>query len=66
MGWDYKTDADLVAAGYKFDNRGRCKGEQCQAEIEWWITPKGRPIPIDPGTMQPHWATCPDRSQFRE
>ena len=29
--WTYKTDAELKAAGYSFENRGRCRG--CQAEI---------------------------------
>lgn len=64
--WPYKTDYELMKAGYKFDKKGKCRGENCQAEIEWWTTPKLKAIPIDPGTMQPHWATCPDRESFRK
>lgn len=64
--WKYKTDGDLRAAGYKFDSKGKCKGPNCQAEIEWWRTPKLKTIPLDPGTMQPHWSTCLDVETFRK
>lgn len=73
--WPYKTDTELNAAGYKFDRHGVCNGANCRAHIEWWITPikhnakgelvGGKPMPLDPATMQPHWATCPDRQQFK-
>jgi hypothetical protein len=61
-----KTDTELIKAGYKFDNRGRCMGKDCQAEIEWWLTPKGKRIPLDAGTLEPHWSTCPNREDFRK
>ncbi len=59
-----KTDAQLLKAGYKFDGKKHCRG--CGREIEWWWTPKGKHIPLDPGTMEPHWATCPVAEQFRK
>jgi hypothetical protein len=62
--WPYQTDGDLREAGYLFEGRARCRG--CQAEIEWWRTPRGKAMPIDPGTMQPHWATCPKADDFRK
>jgi hypothetical protein len=58
-----KTDTELAAQGYSFNSRGRCKG--CNAEMEWWNTPKGKLIPLDPGTLEPHWATCPVADRFR-
>jgi hypothetical protein len=64
--WPYKTDSELTAAGYKFDRMGTCSGANCRAAIEWWYTPNNRPMPIDPGTMQPHWATCPDADRFKK
>lgn len=59
-----KTDTDLAAQGYEFENKARCKG--CQAEIEWWRTPKGKHIALDAGTLEPHWSTCPKAKDFRE
>lgn len=60
-----KTDTEAIAQGYKFEKKGHCRGANCKAEIEWWITPKGKQMPFDPGTMEPHWSTCPDRDRFK-
>lgn len=62
--WPYKTDADLKAAGFSFENKGRCRS--CKAEIEWWLSPKGKHCPLDAGTMAPHFSTCPDADKFRK
>ena len=35
---------DLVAMGYVFDNESKCRS--CEAEIEWWITPRGKKMPM--------------------
>jgi len=64
--WPYKTDGDLRAAGYRFDRNGVCTGPNCRKKIEWWLTAKGKWMPIDPGTMEPHWSTCVDRKQFKK
>lgn len=66
MSWNFKTDQDLRDAGYIYESRRRCYGQNCKQEIEMWRTPAGNLIPIDPGTMQPHWASCPDRDRFRK
>lgn len=63
--WPYKTEGDLTKAGYKFERRRRCYGRTCGAEIEEWRTPGGKMIPLDAGTLEPHFATCPDVEQFR-
>lgn len=63
--WPYKSDADLREAGYRYDRTERCKGKTCGQEIEFWFTPKGKRMPINPGTMDPHFATCPDVESFR-
>lgn len=60
-----KTDTELVAAGYKHEGTSKCTGPNCGKEIEWWRTPKGKRIPLDPGTMEPHWANCIDAEIFR-
>lgn len=59
-----KTDNDLVAQGYEFDNKSKCRG--CQADIEWWRTPKGKNIPLDAATLEVHWSTCPKAKDFRK
>jgi|SRR5665213_2577623 len=63
--WPYKTDADLRAAGYVFESTSRCSGENCRRQIEWWRTPRQKRMPLDPGTMEPHWSTCLDRDEFQ-
>ena len=60
-----KTDTALVAAGYVFDGTGRCSGRDCRAEIEWWITPKNKRIPLNAGSLEPHWVDCPNAKDFR-
>jgi len=63
--WPYNTPEDLKEAGYKLSGSGRCRGQNCGAMIEWWKTPQDHNIPIDPDTMQPHWATCPNSKSFK-
>ena len=60
-----KTEAELVAAGYVAPKKSSvCKGYG--AEIEWWKTPKHKSIPLDAGTLEPHWDTCPNAKDFRD
>ncbi len=66
MGWPYKTLDDLTAAGYRFEGTSRCRSRRCDREIEWWRTPKGKAIPLDPDTKEPHFSTCPDAEEFRK
>jgi hypothetical protein len=65
MDWP-KNDTTLKQAGYKFSGVGKCRNVVCGAEIEWWETPNGKKIPLDPGTMEPHWSTCPGADEFRK
>lgn len=58
-----KTDTELTQQGYEFESKTRCRG--CGAEIEFWLTPNGKHIPLDPGTLEPHWSTCPNAKDFR-
>ena len=71
---------DLVQMGYMFDNDAKCRG--CGAEIEWWITPKGKKMPMSVIEVKdesrvfpqpvlriermPHWSTCPNAEDFRK
>jgi hypothetical protein len=63
------TIADLIKAGYLHDNDDICRG--CGAPIEWWTTPEGKNTPLEVvkgilGGLQSHFATCPERKQFRK
>lgn len=60
------TETGLREAGYEppaGNKPSHCTA--CNAEIEWWRTPKGKNIPLDAGTLVPHWSTCPKADQFR-
>lgn len=60
-----KTETELRAAGYEPPMMStKCTG--CGAEIEFWRTPKGKQIPLDSGTLEPHWSTCPKAEHFRK
>lgn len=58
-----KTEQELAVAGYEFENTGKCRG--CNADIDWFRTPKGKHIPLDVGTLEPHWSNCPKAKEFR-
>jgi hypothetical protein len=63
------TRAEMRAQKYRFADHGHCDG--CMAAIEWWITPRGKNIPMDPmptdeSAAVSHWATCPDVNAFRK
>lgn len=38
------TREGLIDAGYEFSGEGRCRS--CDAELEWWISPKGNKMPM--------------------
>lgn len=58
-----RTEKELEAAGYVYENTGRCRA--CNQEIAWYRTPAGRRMPLEEGTMEPHWAKCPQADDFR-
>lgn len=59
-----KTTQEFKEAGYKFESKTHCRG--CGAEIEFWLTPKGKHMPLDHDSLEPHWARCPKRQEFRK
>ncbi len=59
-----KTETELKEQGYEFNGTGKCRA--CQAAIAWYRTPKGKSIPLDEGTLEPHWSTCSDPELFRD
>jgi hypothetical protein len=64
-----QTRDEMVERGYKFQEHGTCRGDNCKASIEWWVTPNGKKIPYDlmpEGTSkaQAHWTSCPDADDF--
>jgi hypothetical protein len=61
------TIDEMRIAGYHFDNEAACRG--CGARLEWWITPRGKKMPMDvdaEGNCEPHWATCPNAKDFKK
>jgi hypothetical protein len=63
-----KTFHEMKAMGYRFDNDATCRG--CGDDIEWWITPNGKKIPMNPMTSdhseaKAHWSTCTEQDSFR-
>jgi hypothetical protein len=60
----------LRLCGYEFQRQAICgatqPGRGCGVEIDWWVTPNGKKIPLDRGTAKPHWATCSAKEQFRK
>jgi hypothetical protein len=64
-----KTADEMKSQGYIFDNDAVCRG--CGEDIEWWITPRGKKIPMNPmprGSSEAvaHWSTCSDAPLFRK
>jgi hypothetical protein len=64
-----KTLDEMKAAGYKFDNYATCRG--CGDDLEWWITPTGKKIPMNPmdrglSDAVAHWSTCSEADSFRK
>ena len=64
-----RTLNDMIPSGYQFDNHAECKG--CGDFIEWWITPSGKKIPMNPmsagsDSATAHWSTCTEQDQFRK
>jgi hypothetical protein len=63
------TLAELEQAGYKRGVRATCSG--CLQPIEWWSTPNGARMPMDPmdgpeAKATSHFAVCPQAAQFRK
>jgi hypothetical protein len=64
-----KTRDEMIAAGYKFQNVSRCKA--CQAEIEWFETPRAKKMPFNEmpsgnSLAISHFSTCPEADLFRK
>lgn len=72
------SKSDLEATGYLFDSEGHCRG--CGEPIEWWITPKGKKMPMSvievrerESPIAPilridrvsHFSNCPSADDFR-
>lgn len=40
-----KRGAEMIAAGYTYQDRSRCIAKQCRAQIFWFLTPNNRRMP---------------------
>lgn len=64
-----KTFEEMRAAGYLFNDHGVCRG--CGDDIEWWITPRGKALPMNPmprgsSPAVAHFSTCTEADSFRK
>jgi hypothetical protein len=59
-----RTEEELLAAGYAYETSRICSGPNCRQNVRWYRTQKGKRIPLDAGTLEPHWATCVDSAAF--
>ena len=57
------TEQELADHGYIYKDTGHCRS--CGEEIAWYETPMGKLMPLNEGTLEPHFATCPDANKWR-
>lgn len=60
-----KTEQELHDQGYEKLNESVCRDDRCVAPLTWWLTPKGKRIPMNRGTAETHFATCIAADSFR-
>lgn len=70
-GWFPKTRRELMLRGYVAGSGTHARCQACAASIEFWRTPTGKVIPMDPmPTLESpaiaHWSTCTDPKRFRK
>jgi ribonuclease HI len=59
------TVDEAIAEGYTMRHQAvECRG--CPAIIDFWTTPNDKKIPVETGTFNVHFATCPGSEQFRK
>jgi hypothetical protein len=71
-GWFPKTNGEMLMRGYEPSGSGAvavCRA--CGAPLEWWQTPTGRALPMNPMPTPEtpaiaHWSTCTDPNRFRK
>lgn len=45
-------------------DRGTCRS--CGRPVAWIITAKGKKMPVDLGSGESHFATCPEAAKWRK
>ena len=60
-----RNEQDLTNLGYIREETVTCLSHMCGQKIVFFRTPRGKRIPLDADTLQPHWETCPDADKFR-
>lgn len=70
-GWFPQTNGEMLMRGYEpsVGPLASCRG--CGAQVEWWTTPTGRRLPMNPMPTPTtpavaHWATCTNAEKFRK
>lgn len=71
-GWFPRTNGEMLMRGYEPSSAttyAKCRG--CGADVEWWRTPTGRNLPMNPMPTPEtpaiaHWSTCTKADSFRK
>lgn len=66
--WPYASDAELLAADYRFIEHGRCEVPKCGVRIVWYWSPKNperRKVAVNLENCRPHSESCVDPEYFR-
>lgn len=65
--WPHDTLEKLRNAGYSYQERGKCSAPTCRVEVFWFITPKGKWMPMEalapagePGSIVPRPTAATD------
>ena len=53
-----RTHKALVLEGFKYLAAGTCEELECRAPVLWYLTPRGKRMPIDADRKIPHWWCC--------
>lgn len=65
------TERELTDGGYVASGTSRCQGSACQTWLYWYLTPKGKRMPLskvinNPGPVyEPHFLVCISAKEFR-
>jgi hypothetical protein len=51
------TRDEMIEWGYKYTRLTNCK--KCGGAVEWWVTPNGKRVAMNAGSVVGHWKTNP-------
>jgi hypothetical protein len=69
--WFPQNNTEMLMRGYEPNGGPQATCRACNAPIEWWMTPTGRKLPMNPMPTPEtpaiaHWSTCTNPDRFRK